>query len=546
MNSLHENLFKLLIEIDDICNEHDIDYCLAGGTALGAIRNQCFLPWDDDIDLYITRDNWLKFYDLISKHPEILPENRNLVCIENAPYHRNPIVRYVDTSKTTIYPAQSISAKTCGDQIEFFILDPIPNEDDGRKEHLNQMRAFLEILSPYFMVCHSLPLDDYADHRDLVLSLYDEIKRKGYSAVMDELYEKLYNYPMEKADTLCLRWGKRTLLHEKRFYSDKRYEELEGRKFPVAYELEHALRTDYGDTWMYIPQGEGKISHNPLVEDPNRPFEDFTSIYLKFIDQEKVTQAYETNKRSNLKSWIPRTKVELEKARMKGILVKVELEKKMESNGYDLKQLLEDKDYEILNKLFEDYYSIQLHQNCRKYNFLIDIDKDIIKIALLNKINQGQFYTARNIINILEKNFELDSDFKHYKDMCIFCKKLSIAIYDDHDAEMLESLLNNMEEDCEGLVDTYRAILWLDMQKAEDNDDYEHIISKGNELLRDYPDDGEIMAYIAEAHYHLGEEEKAREIFDKAVHHTRNGFVWQNAKRYVGIDRMAEEEIDVD
>ena len=73
--------------------------------------------------------------------------------------------------------------------------------------------------------------------------------------------------------------------------------------------------------------------------------------------------------------------------------------------------------------------------------------------------------------------------------MCIFCKKLSIAIYDDHDAEMLESLLNNMEEDCEGLVDTYRAILWLDMQKAEDNDDYEHIISKGNELLRDYPDD---------------------------------------------------------
>ena len=286
MNSLHENLFKLLIEIDDICNEHDIDYCLAGGTALGAIRNQCFLPWDDDIDLYITRDNWLKFYDLISKHPEILPENRNLVCIENAPYHRNPIVRYVDTSKTTIYPAQSISAKTCGDQIEFFILDPIPNEDDGRKEHLNQMRAFLEILSPYFMVCHSLPLDDYADHRDLVLSLYDEIKRKGYSAVVDELYEKLYNYPMEKADTLCLRWGKRTLLHEKRFYSDKRYEELEGRKFPVAYELEHALRTDYGDTWMYIPQGEGKISHNPLVEDPNRPFEDFTSIYLKFIDRQ--------------------------------------------------------------------------------------------------------------------------------------------------------------------------------------------------------------------------------------------------------------------
>lgn len=179
MNALHENLFKLLIELDDICSENDIDYCLAGGTALGAIRNQCFLPWDDDIDLYITRDNWIKLRDLVSENPEILPENRNLVCIENAPYHRNPIVRYVDTSKTTIYPAQSISAKTCGDQIEFFILDPIPNPEDGQKEHLNQMRAFLEILSPYFMVCKSLPLEEYAAHRDLVLSYYKKLIKKG-------------------------------------------------------------------------------------------------------------------------------------------------------------------------------------------------------------------------------------------------------------------------------------------------------------------------------------------------------------------------------
>ena len=443
MNALHENLFKLLIELDDICSENDIDYCLAGGTALGAIRNQCFLPWDDDIDLYITRDNWIKLRDLVSENPEILPENRNLVCIENAPYHRNPIVRYVDTSKTTIYPAQSISAKTCGDQIEFFILDPIPNPEDGQKEHLNQMRAFLEILSPYFMVCKSLPLEEYAAHRDLVLSYYKKIDKKGYSEVMDKLYDELYNYPIEKADTLCLRWGIRTLLHKTKFYREKRYEELEGRKFPVAYELEHALRTDYGDTWMYIPEGEGKLSHNPLVEDPNRSFEDFTSIYLQFINQDKVVHAYEMNKRNNLKLWIPRRKVELEKARMKGIIAKKEIDKKIEFNDYDLNQLLKDEEYEILNDLFGSYYSIQLNQNCRKYNFLIDIDKELIKIALLNKIKQGQYYTARNIINILEVNFELDDDFKHLKEMCIFCKKLSIAIYDDYDIDAIENLLND-------------------------------------------------------------------------------------------------------
>ena len=179
---------------------------------------------------------------------------------------------------------------------------------------------------------------------------------------MDKLYDELYNYPIEKADTLCLRWGIRTLLHKTKFYREKRYEELEGRKFPVAYELEHALRTDYGDTWMYIPEGEGKLSHNPLVEDPNRSFEDFTSIYLQFINQDKVVHAYEMNKRNNLKLWIPRRKVELEKARMKGIIAKKEIDKKIEFNDYDLNQLLKDEEYEILNDLFGSYYSIQLNQ----------------------------------------------------------------------------------------------------------------------------------------------------------------------------------------
>ena len=81
MNELHENLFKLLIELDTLCSENDIDYFLSGGTALGAIRNQCFLPWDDDIDLFITRENWKKLYELFSNNPDILPENRDLVCI---------------------------------------------------------------------------------------------------------------------------------------------------------------------------------------------------------------------------------------------------------------------------------------------------------------------------------------------------------------------------------------------------------------------------------------------------------------------------------
>ena len=76
-------LFDLLVEIDDICESHNIEYYLSGGAALGALRCGRFLPWDDDIDLFITRDNWHKLRDLIDQNPEMLPENRDLVCFEN-------------------------------------------------------------------------------------------------------------------------------------------------------------------------------------------------------------------------------------------------------------------------------------------------------------------------------------------------------------------------------------------------------------------------------------------------------------------------------
>ena len=47
--------------IDVICQDNGIDYCLMGGSALGAVRHQGFIPWDDDLDVFMTPDNYEKF-----------------------------------------------------------------------------------------------------------------------------------------------------------------------------------------------------------------------------------------------------------------------------------------------------------------------------------------------------------------------------------------------------------------------------------------------------------------------------------------------------
>ena len=58
---VQNKILEIIKYIDFLCREHNIIYYIMGGTALGAVRHRGFIPWDDDLDIFMTPENYEKF-----------------------------------------------------------------------------------------------------------------------------------------------------------------------------------------------------------------------------------------------------------------------------------------------------------------------------------------------------------------------------------------------------------------------------------------------------------------------------------------------------
>lgn len=67
LRSLQLRLCGILDDIMAVCGELDVDWTLGGGSALGAVRERGFIPWDDDLDVNMPRSSWTRFRDAFMK-----------------------------------------------------------------------------------------------------------------------------------------------------------------------------------------------------------------------------------------------------------------------------------------------------------------------------------------------------------------------------------------------------------------------------------------------------------------------------------------------
>ena len=65
IDEIHLAEAEMLRWLDSLCRNNNITLCLSGGTLLGAIRHHGFIPWDDDIDLMVARNEYDRLIDIL-------------------------------------------------------------------------------------------------------------------------------------------------------------------------------------------------------------------------------------------------------------------------------------------------------------------------------------------------------------------------------------------------------------------------------------------------------------------------------------------------
>ncbi len=137
---LKQALLAIAVDFVHYCEENGLKYIMVGGTLLGAVRHKGFIPWDDDIDFGMPRDDYNRLHHLMREKPM---EAKYKLYSLTAGNSANPFAKIVNTETEIINSANKLHP---GLWIDIFPLDGIENNDAQllqKKEKRFHRYAFL-------------------------------------------------------------------------------------------------------------------------------------------------------------------------------------------------------------------------------------------------------------------------------------------------------------------------------------------------------------------------------------------------------------------
>lgn len=268
MNGLQKIELDMLKEVIGICEKLRLQYFLICGSALGAVKYGGFIPWDDDVDIGLPREDYEVF---LERGQALLPEH---LFLQN--YHTDlafpQLYSKIRNIHTTFIEKSVARLPIChGVFIDIFPLDGYPGDDREAARLERKKRIYeLRLACVYRPVGFSKSQMFFAMERTLGIH-----KRSG--AILKRMENLLSRYGTRTSRLWCNHagWQGKAEYMPREWYGQGVMAQFEGLNVRIPEKYDAYLTQKYGNWRRELPKSEQIGHHSVEVVDLNRPYTDY-------------------------------------------------------------------------------------------------------------------------------------------------------------------------------------------------------------------------------------------------------------------------------
>lgn len=249
LKKLHQKILEIAMYFDQFCKENNIVYYLMGGSALGAIRHQGFIPWDDDFDVFMDYENYTKF-------------------LKVAETKLNVDRFYFQKEDTKEWPMYFSKIRMNGTT---FIEKDIKNKDMHHGIYIdvmclnntssNSLKRYIQYLCARVLNTKILASQGYITNsvmKKVAMAISKIIVNKVVKKILLHMVRRLNKKETALIGHFFGRAPFKKTSFPKKYLGEQRYIPFEDVRLPVMQEVENYLTIRYGKNYMDLPSDEIK------------------------------------------------------------------------------------------------------------------------------------------------------------------------------------------------------------------------------------------------------------------------------------------------
>ena len=259
---IHARLLAMAKDFHKVCVENNIRYYIVDGTALGARRHKGFIPWDDDLDIGVPRED----FERLSKLEDVLPDYLEMRWYRNTERSPFQFIKLVDNRTTLI---ETLYA----DYVEGLYIDIFPL-DGAKKGSLLEKLRWKWIWTLHTVIIVNRSTKEYTMPKKITAVL---IKKMNLRKLHERLGRVLKNTPFDKSEmaaNFLAGWKEKEIIPKSILGKPTLYAFEDAQLYGPA-RIDEYLTHVYGDYMQLPPVEERVYRHNYPVLKLDVPFREY-------------------------------------------------------------------------------------------------------------------------------------------------------------------------------------------------------------------------------------------------------------------------------